>query len=158
MTVVPDPRADSIRVVTRFKVEFEWRRVGEVTLSEATGKLAFPRELAKIPGVYRFWIEPGPKRPEVYIGESRDLQRRAAQYRRGDASQKTSRWVHDRLFESLAGGATVVIEVMVHAHYAGLRSAPPWPARAREGRAGTDRDSTPRATRAQRPIVVARRP
>ena len=48
--------------MTRLIVEFDWQRVGRVTLDRA-GALVFPM-LAREPGLYRFWIEGRDERPQ----------------------------------------------------------------------------------------------
>lgn len=106
--------------MTRMSVDFEWRPVGQVTREDgADGRavLSFPDGLTSRPGVYRlvFQTESG---TEVYIGESDNVRRRGRQYRRGDGTQTTSRWVHEHLDARLAGGASVVMEIMVSARFA----------------------------------------
>src|SRR4051812_42289303 len=96
--------ASDLRLVTRFAVEFEWRSIDRVKLED--GALVFPKKLGAKPAVYRFWVETGPGRPEVYIGETGEFDRRMRQYRRGDGTS-TSRWVHDHLIQRLSEGAAV---------------------------------------------------
>lgn len=101
--------------MTRLTVEFDWQRIGLVTSdtgADGALRLRFPDELSSDPGVYRLlFVAHGPA--EVYIGESDNVRRRGRQYRRGDGSQKTSRWVHEHLRSRLSGGATVTIDLMI---------------------------------------------
>lgn len=90
---------------------------GPVTWIPASDEIKFPDDLREEPAVYRLWFEPGQGRPEVYIGETGRLRQRGRQYRRGDGSQTTSKWVHDHLLDSLARGARVTMWVVVDAQY-----------------------------------------
>jgi hypothetical protein len=60
--------------MTRYCVEFDWRRVGTVKL-DTTGALKFP-VVPKAPGLYQFWIEDGEVRPQAYIGEASEFTQR----------------------------------------------------------------------------------
>jgi len=103
---------------SRLCVQFSWVVVGPVVLhTPASDEIQFPDALTEDPGVYRLWFEPRPDRPEVYIGETSRLRRRGRQYRRGDGSQTTSKWVHDHLLASLQRGAKVTMWVVVDAQY-----------------------------------------
>lgn len=97
-------------------MRFSWIVVGEFVLLPDGGRIEFPASLREVPGVYRLWFE-SQGRPEVYIGETDALRRLARQYRRGDGSQTTSKWVHDHLVESLQRGARVTMWVIADARY-----------------------------------------
>lgn len=106
--------------MTRFAVDFVWQLAGPVTLrsdSEGVASLRFPDVLRPEPALYRLVIDPGGIAPEVYIGESSDVLGRTGQYRRGDASQRTSRWVHEHLHRRLDDGGTVRMDLVVEARF-----------------------------------------
>ena len=51
--------------------------------------------------------------PWVYVGETSDFQRRAANYRLGHPSGATNSWMHAMLLEHLVAGGTVEVDVAV---------------------------------------------
>ncbi|MFN8127127.1 MAG: hypothetical protein U0R64_11545 [Candidatus Nanopelagicales bacterium] len=106
--------------MTRLSVQFEWLRVGPVTRAVAAdghAELHFPDGLRSEPGVYRL-VFATRHRAEVYIGESDNVRRRGRQYRRGDGTQSTSRWIHEHLHDRLCDSAEVAMETMVSARFA----------------------------------------
>jgi hypothetical protein len=104
--------------VTELSVRCAWQFVGPVTrmTNGDGGQLHFPEDLPARAGVYRLLID-GPGLNELYVGESDDTRRRGRQYHRGDATQATSRWVHEHLQLRLSTGSTVVMEVAVGAQH-----------------------------------------
>jgi hypothetical protein len=96
--------------MTRLTVEFEWQPVGRVTLDSA-GRLVFPGLPSK-PGLYRFWIEGGDDRPEVYIGEASDLRRRAQHYRTPGPSQTTNVRLNELLKSAVSDGRVVSVMIV----------------------------------------------
>ncbi len=104
--------------MTELSVRCTWHVVGAVTRSSSgdAAQLLLPVDLREHPGVYRMLID-GPGRNELYVGETDRLRRRGRQYRQGNASQKTSRWVHEHLHLRLGAGAVVVMEIAIAAGY-----------------------------------------
>lgn len=100
---------------SRFCVEFSWVVVGEFVMTGRGDELALPSAVRSEPGVYRLWIE-SRGRPEVYIGETVCLRRRAREYRRGDGVSTTKR-LHDHLLDALRTGAKVTMWIVTDAHY-----------------------------------------
>ncbi|MFD4190740.1 GIY-YIG nuclease family protein [Amycolatopsis thermoflava] len=97
------------------RVHMTWQHAGPVSLDEA-GDLAFP-ELPRLPGIYRLTLR-GPAtdaRPQVYVGESVELRRRAAQYRRPSASQQTSQRLNHELKTHFAAGGTATMAIATSA-------------------------------------------
>ncbi len=90
-------------------VQFCWRLAGSVTL-DSEGVPQFPT-LPQVPGLYRFDFGLAPDGVRtVYIGESKNLARRASNYRnaRTDRSrQRTSRRVHKEVVAHLASKGSI---------------------------------------------------
>jgi hypothetical protein len=104
--------------MTELSVRCGWEFVGPVTRT-VRGDLAqlhLPDALTSRAGVYRLLLD-GPSIREVYVGESDNTRRRGRQYRRGDGSQTTSRWVHQHLHDRLSTGMTIVMEMATAAQH-----------------------------------------
>lgn len=97
------------------RVHMTWQRAGQVTLDDA-GDLAFP-ELPRSPVIYRLTLSrPGSEEaPQVYIGESVNLRKRAAQYRRPSSSQQTSQRLNRELKAHFAAGGTATMAIATSA-------------------------------------------
>jgi hypothetical protein len=100
--------------MTRLFVQFDdWKLIGNITLDPADA-LKMPTA-PKRPGVYRFWIETGPGRPRVYIGETDNIARRMYQYARPSRSQKTNARVNAELLRLLRHGSRVSLWIVTEA-------------------------------------------
>jgi hypothetical protein len=109
--------ADSLQV----EVRFTWNRVGVVILDKS-GFPVFPA-LPDDPGLYRFdfGIDASGQRIH-YIGESKNLRRRAQQYQRSKVDRKkalTSRRLHRQMVDHLSSGGEIVMFIVTDAELAG---------------------------------------
>ena len=85
-----------------------------VTL-DGSGKPAFD-VLDSVPGLYRMTLTGGAlDRPQIYIGESDNLNRRSGNYRNPGAGQQTSLRINALLREHLDRGGQVSLAVMTTA-------------------------------------------
>lgn len=99
--------------MTRVAVDFEWQPVGEINLHGT--RPAFPL-LPEGPGLYRFTFEwPDQRAPEVYIGETDRLRRRAQHYRTPGSTQRTNMRMNKKLVEALRTGSRVSCAVVTDA-------------------------------------------
>jgi hypothetical protein len=105
------PVADALEV----RVALTWRTAGAVTLDE--GGFPFFPALPSLPGLYRFDFSPGADgRPTTYIGESKDLAKRAGQYRNSKVDRvraRTSRRLHKELVAHLSASGRVDFSICV---------------------------------------------
>src|SRR5262245_51294450 len=80
------PGATLAQNTVAIELKLSWREIGAVELDGAQ-RLAFP-DVAAVPGLYRFELRGQP--PSVYIGETKNLRARFAQYRMPGKSQATN--------------------------------------------------------------------
>ena len=109
------------------RVSTSWERAGDIVL-DAAGDLVFPA----IPGepvVYRLTMSgaPGQVLPSVYVGETENLKKRAAGYRKPSPRQQTSFRMNNELREHLKAGGRVVIAVARSATIEALGESTPLP-------------------------------
>ncbi len=83
-------------------VRFGWRELGQIGLDGA-GDLVFPR-LSTAPGVYRITLRT-PDGPRIYVGQTENLQRRFAHYRKPGPTQRTNMRINELLRGHLARGS-----------------------------------------------------
>lgn len=81
---------------------------------DPAGRLRFP-DVLPILGLYRFWIEVTGARPDFYIGEASDLQRRLQQYRTPGVRQPTNIRLNRSLSVALAVGSKIMLWVVTDA-------------------------------------------
>ena len=98
--------------MTRYCVEFDWKRVGTVTLDKS-GALKFP-VVPNAPGLYQFWIEGGEVRPQAYIGEAAEFNQRWQRYKtpgvpKPGKNPTTNRRINGILKDAIANGSKVSV-------------------------------------------------
>ncbi|GLP88066.1 hypothetical protein [Tritonibacter mobilis] len=95
---------------TRAIVEFQWHEIGAILRED--GELRFP-EVAAEAGLYRFRLlsKAGDK---SYIGETANVRRRFAHYRKPGPSQATNLRINSAFLEHLAAGGTIFVDLIKH--------------------------------------------
>jgi hypothetical protein len=97
-----------------------WQRAGSITL-DAQGYPSFPL-LPAAPGIYRFDFGiDGDGLRVVYIGEGKNVAKRAMQYRNAKVDREralTSRRLHRAMAEHLQTGGEIEMSVVLAAHFA----------------------------------------
>ena len=90
--------------------ELQWREVG--TVVRENGALRFPAAPAA-PGLYRFRLlsEAGDK---SYIGETVNIRRRFAHYRKPGPSQATNIRINSVFLKHLSAGGTIAVDLVTH--------------------------------------------
>lgn len=113
VAVTTPTRADEVDV----SVRFSWQQIGSVTL-DATGKVAFPRPLPPVPGLYRMHLVAvdDDHADRFYIGETDNFRRRlGSNYRNPGPRQQTSLRINAALLEHLAAGGQVEVAICLGA-------------------------------------------
>lgn len=108
-TGAPAPRSVSRISVTGVSVRNLWRGLGHVTIGR-DGSLMFPEMLA-VPGLYRINLS-GVGRARCYIGETVDLRKRFAHYRRPGPTQTTNIRMNELMRQHLSEGGSVSVETV----------------------------------------------
>ncbi len=115
------------------RLRLQWLDGGVVTL-DGSGKPAFD-VLDSIPGLYRMTLTGGAlDRPQIYIGESDNLNRRSGNYRNPGAGQQTSLRINALLREHLDRGGQVSLAVMTTATMWLAGEERPWDLTRKAGR------------------------
>ncbi len=96
----------------RVTIELEWRAAGHVT-RDGAGRLVFPK-LQPVPGLYRLRLV-GLDSTSTYIGETANLQRRAAGYRGGYSGQVTNARMNRRMREHLEADGRIELFIATEA-------------------------------------------
>ncbi|HEY8754909.1 MAG TPA: hypothetical protein VIN65_00950 [Candidatus Dormibacteraeota bacterium] len=94
--------------MTTLSIQLQWSP-GELATMDILGALALP-SLPATPGIYRFRITDTDGTHHVYVGETDNLQRRMAHYRKPGPSQFTNLRLNARLRAALTA-ATGRVEV-----------------------------------------------
>jgi hypothetical protein len=98
--------------MTQVTVSFEWRAVGSIRVEG--GRPAFPA-VDDVPGVYRLTFERLDSAPDVYIGESDRLHRRAQHYRTPGPRQPTNVRMNQEFVTALSAGVPVTVSIVTAA-------------------------------------------
>ncbi len=98
--------------MTRVVVDFEWERMGAITLEGV--RPVFPR-LPEAPGLYRFTFEWPDRARGVYIGETDGLRRRAQHYRSPGPTQRTNVRMKQEIVTALSAGVNVTLAIVTNA-------------------------------------------
>lgn len=91
------------------KLALEWRMIGTMDC-DVSGSLLFPK-IEPAPGLYRFRLS-GKSGQRSYVGETVNLRRRFAHYRKPGPTQATNIRMNQVLREHLAAGGLVNIDVV----------------------------------------------
>ena len=90
------------------RLKMEWTVLGKVFLDDR-GALSFPKATS-VPAIYRFQLR-FPDTETQYIGETVNLARRLAQYRKPGPSQVTNLRLNDKFKAELEVGADITVTV-----------------------------------------------
>lgn len=90
----------------------EWTVLGKIVLDDKGG-LSFPKA-TKAPAIYRFQLRL-PDTQAQYIGETENLARRLAHYRKPGPSEKTNLRLNARFKAELEAGAHITVTIATSA-------------------------------------------
>lgn len=93
-----------------FTGDVQWNDCGNIYLDEKDNLLQFPK-LAPLPVLYLFRLDDG-KKTEVYIGETENMNRRAAHYRNPGPSQKTNIYLNEIMKKHLQSGGRITLHLI----------------------------------------------
>ena len=104
-------------VAESMTVTWAWQPAGQVTL--VAGSLVFPK-VPRVPGIYRFtFLNAAGAHAGVYVGETDRLPRRFQHYRTPGPSQQTNLRMNPIMFDALAQGGHIRVEISTQAEAAG---------------------------------------